>query len=95
MRQLAALALILALAVPAEADARERTAPAQDGRTLPRGYANPSAVVAAEIALARLTREQGQWMPDGGLRFFAWAWNGTSFDAVLNLAVAAPPPAGQ
>lgn len=46
----------LALAAPALAQ------PAQDAAQRPqRAYANPSALIAADIALARLAREKGQW----------------------------------
>lgn len=52
-----ALALVL-LAVPAAAPAS-----ADDRRELPgrNSYANPSAVIAAEIAFAQLAQEKGQW----------------------------------
>ncbi len=35
--------------------------PALAAKEAPRGYANPSAVVAAEIAFAKLAQEKGQW----------------------------------
>ena len=47
---LAALAVATAVAAPAEAQRRPRTAPA-----------NPSAAIAAETAFARMAQEKGQW----------------------------------
>ena len=56
--------LVLALALAAPASGRERQRPSPD-REQPRpqrpGYANPSAVIAAEIALNHLARDKGQW----------------------------------
>ncbi|MEI6643376.1 MAG: hypothetical protein WCL10_15180 [Novosphingobium sp.] len=49
--------ILLALAVPAAA--QERRAPPSGSAVTPIG--NPSALIAAEIAFARLAREKGQW----------------------------------
>ncbi len=71
MKPLAAVLALLALAAaPMVARAQERPAdgPPPDGGgragEVPGGrnsYANPSAVIAAELAFARLAREKGQW----------------------------------
>lgn len=53
MKRFAACLALAALLAPAS-QAQER----REGR---RGYANPSAVIAAEIAFARLAQEKGQW----------------------------------
>ncbi len=51
----------------------------------------PAGVDAKEGASPDRTLQWSSWVyPDGALHFFAWAWNGSSFDSVLNLTV--PPP---
>ena len=55
---LLALAALAGTAAGAEARADERAAPAGRGRN---SYADPSAVIAAELAFARAAQEKGQW----------------------------------
>ena len=66
-RVLACMALAVLLASPG-AQAQERSDGARPGRPegaggppRRRGYANPSGVIAAELAFARLAQEKGQW----------------------------------
>jgi hypothetical protein len=54
LRALLGALAALAVCVPPATHAR-------DGRALPRGYANPSALIAAEIAFAQLAQAKGQW----------------------------------
>ncbi|MEO6717299.1 MAG: hypothetical protein ABIM50_08640 [Novosphingobium sp.] len=58
LKLLLALAAIVSAAVSAEAGADERQAPSGRGR---HSYADPSAVITAELAFARLAQEKGQW----------------------------------
>lgn len=60
MKRSLAGVLLLSLALPGTSDAQAQAAGPGIGRPT-RGYANPSAVVAAELAFARLAQEQGQW----------------------------------
>lgn len=61
----AVLALLALAAAPMPAGARERPAGPLPGGEAPasgrNSYANPSAVIAAELGFARLAREKGQW----------------------------------
>lgn len=69
MKRIAAALVVLALAAPAVhaqqregrgGGAEERGGGPQD-RPMRRAYPNPSAVIAAELALTRMARDKGQW----------------------------------
>lgn len=60
MKRLLASLALLALAPPGIRDAQAREGSPGAGHAM-RGYANPSAAIAAELAFARLAQEKGQW----------------------------------
>lgn len=59
MKHFAAALILAAIASPALAQERDRPPGPSSG--MGRSYANPSAVIAAEIAFARLAQTEGQW----------------------------------
>jgi hypothetical protein len=61
LKRLAACLALLALAVGAQAQEHRGRRGGPGSSTSQRGYADPSAAIAAEIAFARLARDKGQW----------------------------------
>lgn len=61
MKRFAACLVALALLAPPATQARERRGDGKERGRPRQPYANPSAAIAAEIALNRLAREKGQW----------------------------------
>lgn len=62
MRRAAGLALALVLAVPpAFAQSSTKRPGPDDSERMRRSYADPSAVIAADLGMSRIAREKGQW----------------------------------
>ena len=61
MKRALACALIIALAAPALAQDRRPEGRDRERSEQRRGYADPSAVIAAELAFNRLAQDKGQW----------------------------------
>jgi len=61
-RRAAALAMVLMIAGFLAVPSAARDRPDERGRPQTRGFANPSALIAAELAVERVAVEKGQWL---------------------------------